>query len=85
MWEEHPEYQKAQARLIGWLLAGLIVGYAIYAVVQRDWDLLRVVLLFAGAFIIALGLVFGLVWTIMKLATRKHADDGKTGNSSGGR
>jgi hypothetical protein len=77
MWEEHPEYQKQQARTIGVLLVLLVVGYAGWAVAEHDWDLLRQVLLFAGAFIIALALVFGFVWTLVKIFTRKPADNTK--------
>jgi hypothetical protein len=81
MWEEHPDYQKAQARLIGLGLALIVIGYSAYAIVERDWDLLRWVLMLAGAFIVALALVFGFVWTLMKIFTRKRADDTKIKDS----
>jgi hypothetical protein len=77
MWEEHPDYQKAQARLIGLGMALIVIGYSIYAIVEQDWDLLRHILLFAGAFIFALALIFGFVWMLMKIFTRKRADDTK--------
>jgi uncharacterized membrane protein len=81
MWEEHPEYQKAQTRLIGFLLLLLLIVTVISLAVAHDWDSLKQVLLFAGAFIIALGLVFGFVWLLVKIFTRKHADDTKIEDS----
>jgi hypothetical protein len=81
MWEEHPEYQKQQARLIGLLLAGIAVFYAGYAIVEHDWVLLKQVLLFTGAFIIALGLVFGFVWTLMKIFIHKRTGGTKIKDS----
>jgi uncharacterized membrane protein len=81
MWEEHPEYQKAQARLIGVLLLLLLIVSVVSLAVAHDWDSLKQVLLFAGAFIIALGLVFCVVWMLMKIFTRKNADDAKIEDS----
>ena len=81
MWEEHPEYQKAQVRLIGFLLLLLLIVTVVSLAVAHDWDSLKQVLLFAGAFVIALALVFGVVWTMVKIFTRKHADDTKIDDS----
>ena len=33
--------------------------------------------MFVGAFVIAIGLVFGAVWTLMKIFTRKRSGDSK--------
>lgn len=74
MWEEHPEYQKQQARFIVWTFLAIIVLYLGYAITHRDWDLLREVLKFVGAFIAAFGLLVGLVWLFVKIFTRRHAD-----------
>jgi len=81
MWEEHPEYQKQQMRLIGLGVAALVIIYIGFAVRQRDWDLLTQILMFVGAFVVAFGLVFGVVSTLMKIFTRKHADDTKIEDS----
>ena len=80
MWEEHPEYQKQQARLIGLGVAALVVIYIVFAVRQRDWDLLKQILMFIGAFVVAFGFVFCVVWTLMKIFTPKHEDDSKIEN-----
>ena len=77
MWEEHPEYQKAQARLIGFLLLLLLIVCVVSFIVARDWDSLKQVLLFAGAFVFVLCLFSGGAWILVKIFTRKHADDTK--------
>ena len=78
MWEEHPEYQKSQMRLIGIGAALLVVIYIIFAVSNHDWDLLRQILLFVGAFVLAIGLFTGGAWLLVRLLTKKcHADDTK--------
>ncbi len=81
MWEENPEFQKQQGRLIAVLLLFLVVVYVVGAIVTRDWDLLEQVLLFTGAFVIALGLLFGFVWVLMKIFTRKRREDSKIEDS----
>ncbi len=72
MWEEHPEYQKSQMRLIGIGVALLVAIYIIYAVSDRDWSLLRQILLFVGAFVFVLGLFSGSAWLLVKILSRKH-------------
>ncbi len=47
MWEEHPEYQKAQARMIGLLVLAVFIGSALYGVAKHNWEILRLVL-YAG-------------------------------------
>lgn len=74
MWEEHPEYQKLQARVIGLGVSALAALYIIDAVAQHDWDLLKQVLVFVGAFVVAFGLVFGFVWLLVKIFTRRQTD-----------
>ena len=75
MWEEHPEYQKAQMRLIGLGLAALTIVGIIYAACEPGWDLLRQMLLMAGGLIIALGLIFGFVRALVKIFTRKPGNE----------
>jgi hypothetical protein len=72
MWEEHPEYQKQQARIIGVIVAGVIVLYLGYAVVNRDWDMFRGVCLVVGGVVLALSLVVGFVWLLVKFLTRRR-------------
>jgi len=71
MWEEHPDYQKAQMRIIGLLLAGLLGFGVLFAVGERDWDLLEQILLITGALLMAIGLVLGFGWALIKILTRK--------------
>jgi hypothetical protein len=78
MWEEHPEYQKQQARWIGLGIAALIVLYIVFAVIHHDWDLLGQVLLFVADFAMALGLVFGFVWLVVKIFTTRNANKSKS-------
>jgi len=51
MWEEHPAYQKAQAKVIGLLVVLLFIASVIYCVSNRDWDLLRFVLYAGGSLV----------------------------------
>ena len=74
MWEEHPEYQKRQARLVGWLLLLLFIVYVASSIMARDWDLLEQILLFTGTFLGALGLLVGCVWMLVKFFTRKQTE-----------
>jgi hypothetical protein len=77
MWEEHPEYQKQQARFIGWIVAGVIVLYLVYAAVNHDWDLFRDVCLFVGGVILGSGLFVFCVWLLVKFLTRRHENAAK--------
>ena len=70
MWEEHPEYQKSQALMVGVLVLMLFGLYVGFAIVNRDWDLLRKTLLLAGALVGVLGLLSGLAWLVVKIFTR---------------
>jgi len=78
MWEEHPEYQKSQMRLIGIGVALWVAVYIVFSISNRDWDLLRQILLFVGAFVFVFGLFSGGAWLLVRLFTKKHhADDTK--------
>ena len=70
MWEEHPDYQKLQAGVIGLLLVGILVFFIVGSIVERDWEMLKQTLLFAGAFLAAIGLLSGTAWLAVKLLTR---------------
>ena len=70
MWEEHPEYQKTQARMIGIGLVLLFIVGLIYAVLSRDWDLLREVCVFAAALLFSLALLVGVVWLLVRMLRR---------------
>lgn len=73
MWEEEPWYQKQQAKKIGLTVLGLFALYLGWAVVHRDWDLLKGTLVAGGCLIAALGLLVGLVWVLVKVFTRSSS------------
>lgn len=73
MWEEHPEYQKQQMLLIGILLAVLFVVLAGDAIVQKQWDFLRFILLIAGGLLFSMALLSGTAWLIVRIVTRRSA------------
>ncbi len=71
MWEEHPWYQKQQARTIALLLLVLVLFYAGFAITHRDWLLLRQVLVATIGLVMAIGLLSGIGWLIAKLLARR--------------
>jgi hypothetical protein len=77
MWEEHPEYQKFQARMVGIIVLTLFVLYAGFAIVNRDWDLLKNTLLLAGALVAVLGMLSGMAWLVVKIFTRGRTSGSK--------
>ncbi len=78
MWEEHPAYQKAQAKMIGLLVAALFVGSAIYSATRHDWDLLRLII-YAGIGLVAALAIFPLTaWIIIKAHRRLRGDRSKS-------
>jgi flagellar biogenesis protein FliO len=77
MWEEHPEYQKAQARMVGLLVALLFIGSAIYCVSIRDWDLLMLVLYAGVGLFVALALLPLAAWLIIKVLRRLRGSPSK--------
>jgi len=70
MWEEHPAYQKAQAKMIGLLVAVLFLGSAIYCILGRDWDLLRLVICAGIGLVTALPFLPLSAWLIIKVLKR---------------
>jgi hypothetical protein len=78
MWEEHPWYQQQQARIIGFFVVALILLYAGSAVTHRDWHLLGQVLLLAAALAIAIGLLSGTAWLLVKVLTRRPKGEAST-------
>ena len=77
MWEEHPEYQKAQAKMIGIGLVLLLVAGIVYCISERDWDTMRQVLLFAGAIVFCLALLSGTAWLLVRIFTRRRRNDSR--------
>jgi len=75
MWEEHPWYQKQQMKTIGVLIVVLFVVYVGYAVSEHDWHLLRQILLYGAALLIAMGLLSGTAWLLVKIFTRGQTKD----------
>jgi hypothetical protein len=70
MWEEHPAYQKAQAKMIGLLVLALFTALVIYCVSNRDWELLRSVLYAATSLAVALAVLPLVAWGIVWAVTR---------------
>jgi uncharacterized membrane protein len=74
MWEEHPEYQKQQMRFIGIFLVVVFVVFVVYAIIEQQWDFLKIVLSLGGALVISLGTLSGAAWLIVRLVTRRRAN-----------
>src|SRR6476469_2256910 len=70
MWEEHPAYQKAQAKIIGLLVLVLFIGSVVYCVSKRDWDLLRLVLYAGAGLVVALAVFPLFAWIIVRALGR---------------
>ena len=70
MWEEHPEYQKAQARMIGLLVLLVFVGSAIYGISKHDWDILWLVLCAGIGLILAVAVLSLGVRLLVKALSR---------------
>ena len=77
MWEEYLEYQKAQAKMIGVALVLLLIAGIVYCISEREWQLLRQVLLFAGAFVSCVALLSGTAWMIVRIITRRSRSDSR--------
>ncbi len=73
MWEEHPEYQKRQARMIGLIVLALLLLYLGYAIIHRDRNVLKTTLQVAAAVIIALGVLSGSAWLVVRFFTRPRS------------
>jgi len=73
MWEEQPEYQKAQAKMIGVGVVLVFLLGIVYCVFERDWHLLRQVLAFAGAFLFCMGLLSGTAWLLVRIFARRRS------------
>jgi hypothetical protein len=69
MWEEHPDYQKAQAKMTGLGLVLLFIAGVVYRISERDWHLLAQILLLTGAFVFYLVLLSGTAW-LVPMSTR---------------
>jgi hypothetical protein len=71
MWEEHPEYQKNQAKLVGIVLLLILMLYTAFFIIERDWGYLIKFWLVVGGIVVGMGLTVGLVWLLVKIFTRK--------------
>jgi hypothetical protein len=65
MWEEHPEYQKQQAKLLGVLLVLLFI-YGM--MIADDWEDRKQVITFAACFVAAAATFPLVAWFLIKLA-----------------
>jgi len=74
MWEEHPEYQKHQAKMIGGLIVLVLVLSIGYCIKKQDRDLLKNVLELAAAFLVGLALLPIFAWLIVKLLKRSTSN-----------
>ena len=77
MWEEHPAYQKAQAKMIGLLVLVLFIGSIIYCLSNRDWDLLRLVLYAGAGLVVALAILPLAAWVVVKVVARRRISAAK--------
>jgi hypothetical protein len=76
MWEEHPEYQKFQAKLTGLGIVGCLIYMAWEeAFASSDWQTLKGILLFGAGLVAALGMLSGVAWFLVKIFTRGHPGD----------
>ena len=77
MWEEHPEHQKWQARMIGLLSLFCFVVYTLHFISGHDWDSLETSLLVVGGIIIGMGMFVGFVRALVKIFATKSRDKPK--------
>jgi len=80
MWEEHPAYQKAQAKIIGLLVLVLFIGSIIYCVSNRQWDGLRLVLYAGAGLVVALTILPLAAWVVVKAVIRRRPSSPKQTN-----
>jgi predicted membrane channel-forming protein YqfA (hemolysin III family) len=81
MWEEHPAYQKAQAKMIGVLVLVTFIASIIYCVFEQDWDALRLVIYAGGGLVAALALLPLVAWLIVKTVAWIRAKPSKPPSS----
>jgi hypothetical protein len=77
-WEEHPEYQKFQAKIIGILV---LLGFALYigySIKECDWDLLENTIKFGGAFVLVLAAFPMCAWLIVLLIKKARRTSGSS-------
>jgi len=73
MWEEQPEYQRAQAKMIGVGVVLVFLAGIVYCVCEGDWHLLGQILLFGGALVFCMGLLSGTAWLLVRIFSRRRA------------
>jgi len=67
LWEEDPEYQKAQARMLGVLMVLLFVTGLSTAWIKQDWDAAMLVLVFGASFSLSAVVLPLTAWLLIKL------------------
>ena len=61
--------------MMGGTLVRLFIYGAVYCISERDLGLLKQVLLFAGALVVAFGFMSGTAWLLVKIFTRGRRRD----------
>jgi hypothetical protein len=67
LWEEDPEYKKAQARMLGVLMVLLFVTGLSTAWIKQDWDAAMLVLVFGASFSLSAVVLPLTAWLLIKL------------------
>ena len=55
----------------------LLIAGIVYCISEREWQLLRQVLLFAGAFVFCVALLSGTAWMTVRIITRRSRSDSR--------
>ena len=77
MWEEHPWYQKQQAKTLGVVLLAVLLGYSIYFVINGYWNYLENLWAVMAALTVIMSLFVGSTWMLLKIFGPKRNDDSK--------
>ncbi len=77
MWEEHPWYQKQQAKTLGVVLLTVLLIYSAYFIIEGDWNYLKNLWIVTVALVVIMGLLVGFVWMLLKIFGPKRNDDFK--------
>ena len=56
--------------MIGLIVLAVFAVYLGSAVIHQDWDLLKMTLLVGGCLVVALGILSGSAWLLVKILTR---------------
>jgi hypothetical protein len=72
MWEEHPEYQRAQAKTLGVLLVILSVTLFVQRFAEGGWQRATGILVFFLCFVTAFALLPFVAWLLISGARGLH-------------